>query len=121
MQQAQARHLAAVAAQPSAVAIDNVQMNDDSYPPLPQNETSVAYSLDNPLVAVAGANDYVSGGTIVMRTSDGGKTWHSTSVVPVFRPTSDTCNGGDPAVAYSRREKVFYLAQLCFFRTSCAF
>ena len=118
VQQAQARHLAAVAAQPSAVAIDNVQMNDDSYPPLPQNETSVAYSTDNPLVAVAGANDYVSGGTMVMRTSDGGKTWHSTSVVPVFRPTSDACSGGDPALAYSRREKAFYLSQLCFFRTS---
>lgn len=117
VQQAQARHLAA-AAQPSAAAIDNVQMNDDSYPPMPQNETSVAYSIDNPLVAVAGANDYVSGGTMVMRTSDGGRTWHSTSVVPVFRPTSDICNGGDPALAYSRREKVFYLAQLCFFRTS---
>jgi hypothetical protein len=93
-------------------------MNDDSYPPLPQNETSVAASLDNPLIAVAGANDYVSGGTVVMRTSDGGRHWLSTRVVPVFRPTSDICNGGDPALAYSRRDKAFYLAQLCFFRSS---
>ena len=117
--QAQARHLAAIAAAgSSAVAIDNVQMNDDSYPPLPQNEESVAASVDHPLVAVAGANDYVSGGTVVMRTSDGGRHWRSTRVEPVFRPTSDTCQGGDPAVAYSRRERVFYLAQLCFFRTS---
>jgi hypothetical protein len=30
---------------------------------LPQNETAVAASLDNPKVAVAAANDYVSGGT----------------------------------------------------------
>jgi hypothetical protein len=118
VEQAQARHLASVAAAGSKVATDNVQMNSDSYPPLPQNEESVAYSLDNPLVAVAGANDYVSGGTIVMRTSDGGKHWSSIAVVPVFRPTSDTCQGGDPAVAYSRREKAFYLGQLCFFRTS---
>jgi hypothetical protein len=118
VQQAQARHLAAVAGAGTSAATDNVQMNSDSFPPMPQNEESVAYSLDNPLVAVAGANDYVSGGTIVMRTSDGGRHWSSTSVVPVFRPTSDTCQGGDPAVAYSRREKVFYLAQLCFFRSS---
>lgn len=118
VQQAQARHLAPVAVAGSSAATDNVQMNDDSYPPMPQNEESVAYSLDDPLVAVAGANDYVSGGTIVMRTSDGGKHWSSITVVPVFRPTSDTCQGGDPAVAYSRREKVFYLAQLCFFRSS---
>jgi hypothetical protein len=94
----------------------NVQMNDDSYPPLPQNEESVAVSTDDPMVAVAGANDYVSGGTVVMRTSDGGRTWTSTRVVPVFRATSDTCNGGDPSVAYSARDHVFYLSQLCFFR-----
>jgi hypothetical protein len=95
---------------------ENVQTNDDSYPPLPQNEESVAYSTDDPMVAVAGANDYVSGGTVVMRTSDGGHTWASTRVVPVFRPTSDICNGGDPSVAYSSRDHAFYLAQLCFFR-----
>ena len=112
---------AASRAQSSAAAIDssvsrNVQMNDDSYPPVPQNETSVAYSLDNPMVAVAGANDYVSEGTVVMRTSDGGRHWQSTRVEPVFRPTSDVCNGGDPSVAYSKRDHAFYLAQLCFFR-----
>jgi hypothetical protein len=95
---------------------ENVQTNDDSYPPLPQNEESVAYSTDDPMVAVAGANDYVSGGTVVMRTSDGGHTWASTRVVPVFRPTRDICNGGDPSVAYSSRDHAFYLAQLCFFR-----
>ena len=94
----------------------NVQMNDDSYPPLPQNEESIAVSTDDPMVAVAGANDYVSGGTVVMRTSDGGQTWSSTRVEPVFRPTSDVCNGGDPSLAYSSRDHVFYLAQLCFFR-----
>ena len=27
---------------------NNVQMNDDSYPPLPQNETAVAYNVDAP-------------------------------------------------------------------------
>jgi hypothetical protein len=127
VQQAQARHLAAAPAggssastmpAASAAPIRNVQMNDDSYPPLPQNEESIASSIDRPLVAVAGANDYVSGGTVVMRTSDGGQHWRSTRVVPVFRPTGDTCQGGDPAVAYSRRDKAFYLSQLCFFRTS---
>ena len=98
-------------------SLQNVQMNDDSFPEMPQNEESVAYSLDDPMVAVAGANDYVSGGVVVMRTSDGGRSWTSTRVIPVFRPTSDACSGGDPAVAYSRRDHAFYLAQLCFFRT----
>src|SRR5437588_11960523 len=56
----------------------NVQMNTDSNPPLPQNETAVAASLDNPKVAVAAANDYVSGGNVVMRTLDGGLHWSPT-------------------------------------------
>jgi len=111
-------HASALAAAPATAGTGNVQMNDDSYPPLPQNEESVAYSTDDPMVAVAGANDYVSGGTVVMRTADGGSHWASTRVEPVFRATSDICNGGDPSVAYSARDHAFYLAQLCFFRTS---
>ena len=106
----------AAIASPQRAGGSNVQMNDDSDPPMPQNEESVAVSTDDPMVAVAGANDYVSGGTMVMRTSDGGRTWASTSVVPVFRPTSDTCQGGDPSLAYSARDHAFYLGQLCFFR-----
>ncbi|HEX8861688.1 MAG TPA: sialidase family protein [Actinomycetes bacterium] len=95
----------------------NVQMNDDSNPPLPQNETSVAYNVFNPLIAVAASNDYVSGGVAVMRTRDGGRTWRTTRITSVFAGTTDTCSGGDPAVAYSRRDHAFYVAQLCFFRT----
>jgi hypothetical protein len=107
-----------VAASPRAapVASGNVQMNDDSFPPLPQNETAVAVSSAHPLVAVAAANDYVSGGVVVMRTSDGGRSWLSTRITPQFSPTRDFCNGGDPSVAYSARDSAFYLAQLCFFR-----
>jgi hypothetical protein len=96
--------------------LNNVQMNDDSNPPLPQNETSVAYDISNPLQAVSAANDYVSGGVVVMRTSDGGKTWKSLRVVPQFRGTGDYCTGGDPSVAYSLRDDAFYMSQLCFFR-----
>jgi len=94
----------------------NVQMNDDSYPPLPQNETSVAYDTDEPLIAVAASNDYVSGGVAIMRTADGGKSWKTIRVVPQFRGTGDYCTGGDPSVAYSLRDDAFYVAQLCFFR-----
>ena len=94
----------------------NVQMNDDSYPPMPQNETVVAYNVTHPEVAVAAANDYVSGGVVVMRTSDGGRTWLSTRISPQFGGTRDFCSGGDPGVAYSRKESAFYLSQLCFFR-----
>jgi hypothetical protein len=95
----------------------NVQMNTDSNPPLPQNETAVAASLANPKIAVAAANDYVSGGNIVMNTTDGGRHWSSTRVTPSFAGTGDVCSGGDPSVAYSRRDHAFYMGQLCFFRT----
>jgi hypothetical protein len=94
----------------------NVQMNDDSWPPLPQNETAVAYNVTDPRIAVAAANDYVSGGVVVMRTSDSGRNWASTRISPQFRGTGDFCSGGDPGVAYSRRDHAFYLSQLCFFR-----
>jgi hypothetical protein len=97
-------------------ALMNVQMNDDSNPPLPQNETAVAYSIRNPLIAVAAANDYVSGGVAVMRTANGGRSWLTTRITPRFGGTGDFCTGGDPAVAYSRRDRAFYLSQLCFFR-----
>jgi hypothetical protein len=105
------------AASAPASSGSNIQMNTDSNPPLPQNETAVAVSLANPKIAVAAANDYVSGGNIVMRTADGGRTWKSTRVVPFFRGTGDVCSGGDPSVAYSRRDHVFYMGQLCFFRS----
>jgi hypothetical protein len=108
---------AAVRAAPSLTFGPNVQMNDDSDPPLPQNETAVATSLVNPKIAVAAANDYVSGGNIVMSTRDGGLHWTSTRVTPFFGGTGDTCSGGDPSVSYSRRDRVFYMGQLCFFRT----
>jgi hypothetical protein len=94
----------------------NVQMNTDTDPPMPQNETAVAYSLDDPLVAVAASNDYVSGGVAIMRTSNGGVDWRTTRLTPQFRGTGDFCTGGDPAVAYSLRDHVFFLSQLCFFR-----
>jgi hypothetical protein len=113
---ARAQRWSVVRAAALAAPLQNVQMNDDSYPPLPQNETAVAYNVRSPLIAVAAANDYVSGGVAVMRTSNGGRSWQTTRITPQFAPTRDFCNGGDPAVAYSRRDRAFYLSQLCFFR-----
>src|SRR6266511_1577853 len=55
---------------PRSAGTGNVQMNNDSYPGVPQNEESVAYSTDDPFTAVAAANDYVSGGVVVMRTNE---------------------------------------------------
>jgi len=114
--EAQRRNAAALT-EPRSIG-SNVQMNSDSYPGVPQNEESVAYSLEDPLVAVAAANDYVSGGVVVMRTNDGGQHWRSLRVVPQYVPTRDFCSGGDPAVAYSLRDHAFYLSQLCFFRAA---
>jgi hypothetical protein len=109
----------AATAQPAATVagLHNVQMDTNSYPPMPQNETSVAVSLSNPRVAVAGANDYVNGALTVMYTSDGGSHWGTIRVVPISG-LGDPCTGGDPWVAYSLRDKAFYLSQLCFFRST---
>jgi hypothetical protein len=52
-----------------------------------------------------------------MRTADGGRHWQTTRVTPFFFGTRDVCNGGDPTVAYSRRDHVVLHGQLCFFRT----
>jgi hypothetical protein len=113
-----ARHAVVESPEAAEARGPNVQVNRlDTEPPMPQNETSVAVSLDNPDVAVTAANDYVGGGVMVMRTVDGGRSWQSTLVVPRFAGTNDVCTGSDPAVAYSRRDHVFFLAQLCFFRT----
>ena len=97
--------------------LDNVQMNDDSTPPLPQDETTVAFKPFNPLVAVAAANDYVSGGVWIGTTRDGGRTWASQRIAPVSS-AGQMCSGGDPSVVYSVRDHAFYLSQLCFFFTA---
>jgi len=101
-----------------STCLHNVKMDVNSNPPLPQNETSVAVSLINPSVAVAGSNDYVSGGVTVMFTADGGLHWGVIRVNPVFDGTGDYCTGGDPWFAYSLRDKAFYMVQLCFFRSA---
>ncbi len=106
-------------AQPAATGgLHNVQMDTNTNPPVPQNETNVAVSLINPKVAVAGSNDYVSGGVTVMYTADGGSHWGTIRVNPQFAGSGDFCSGGDPWLAYSLRDKAFYLSQLCFFRSN---
>ena len=99
---------------PTTTGLDNVQMNADSDPPLPQNETAVAYKPSNPLIAVAAANDYVGDGEWIGRTTDGGRTWASTFKDP--KTSAGTrCFGGDPSVVYSVRDSAFYVSTLCFF------
>lgn len=98
-------------------ALDNAQINDDSSPPLPQDEAAVALNPSNPLVAVAAANDYVSGGVWIGTTRDGGQTWASQRLAPTTS-AGEACDGGDPSVVYSVRDGAFYLSQLCFLRTA---
>jgi hypothetical protein len=99
-------------------SLQNRQVNgQDSDPKVPQNETQVVHSEFNDRVAIAGANDYVNGGSQLYRTNDGGRTWHTQYRSPAVEETGDFCGGGgDPALAYSRRDRAFYFAQLCFFR-----
>src|SRR3954453_6511461 len=105
-------------ASPAApVPLQNLQVNADSNPPLPQNETQIAHSVFNDQVAVGGANDYVNGGSQLYTTNDGGQTWTTQDRSARTLETGDFCGGGgDPAVTYSRRDHAFYFAQLCFFR-----
>ena len=56
-------------------SLQNLQVNSDSNPPLPQNETQIVHSLFNDRVAVGGANDYVNGGSQLYATTDGGQSW----------------------------------------------
>jgi len=101
----------------SLATLENMQINTDSTPPLPQDETSVALNPSNPLVAVAAANDYVSGGVWIGTTQDGGQTWASQRLAPISS-AGETCEGGDPSVVYSVRDHAFYLGQLCFLRSA---
>jgi hypothetical protein len=96
----------------------NVQVNSlDSNPKVPQNETQVVVKPGNPNIAVAAANDYVNGGSQIYVTHDGGQSWSTQFRSSATRETGDFCGaGGDPALAYSKRDQAFYFAQLCFFR-----
>jgi hypothetical protein len=96
----------------------NVQVNSlDSNPKVPQNETQVVANPNNPRVAIAAANDYVNGGSQIYRTNNGGQSWTTQFRSSATQETGDFCGGGgDPALAYSKRDHAFYFAQLCFFR-----
>ena len=100
--------------------IDNVQMNGDSDPPLPQDEPSIAGSLDDPMNAVAASNDYTGDGFWIGYTTDGGQTWTSQWKDPKFSFDGGRCFASDPSVAYSLRDHAFYLSTLCYFSTTPA-
>jgi hypothetical protein len=100
-------------------SVQNLQVNRDSSPPLPQNETQIVHKPSNDMIAIGGANDYVNGGSQIYRTVNGGQTWTTQDRSSRVLETGDFCGGGgDPAIAYSRRDQAFYFAQLCFFRAS---
>jgi len=103
-----------------SAALDNVQMNGDSSPPLPQDEPSIAESLDDPMNAVAASNDYTGDGFWIGSTTDGGQTWASQWKDPKFSFDGGRCFASDPSVAYSLRDHAFYLSTLCYFSTTPA-
>ena len=100
--------------------LDNVQMNGDSDPPLPQDEPSIAESLDDPMNAVAAANDYTGDGFWIGSSTDGGQTWTTQWKDPKFSFDGGRCFASDPSVAYSLRDHAFYLSTLCYFSTTPA-
>ena len=99
---------------PALGPLDNVKMNADSNPPVPQDETAVADEPSHPTTAVAAANGYVNDGLWIGRTTNGGHSWSSLFKAPRVRGTGAHCNGSDPSVAYSRRDAAFYVSTLCF-------
>jgi hypothetical protein len=101
-------------------ALDNVQMNLDTVPPLPQDEPAVAASLDDPFNAVAASNDYTGDGFWIGTTTDGGQTWRSQWKDPKFSFDGGRCYASDPTVVYSLRDHAFYLGTLCYFPTTPA-
>jgi hypothetical protein len=103
-----------------APTLDNVQMNGDSDPPLPQDEPSIAESLVDPMNAVAASNDYTGDGFWIGYTTDGGQTWASQWKDPKFSFDGGRCFASDPSVAYSLRDHAFYLSTLCYFSTTPA-
>lgn len=98
---------------PDPTALDNVQANDDCDPKAPQNETSVAFNVNDPMNAVAAANDYCGDGFWIGYTSDGGETWGSVFKDPKTS-VGDRCFGADPSVVFSHRDSAFYLSTLCY-------
>jgi hypothetical protein len=100
--------------------LDNVQMNGDSDPPLPQDEPSIAENLVDPMNAVAASNDYTGDGFWIGYTTDGGQTWTSQWKDPKFSFDGGRCFASDPSVAYSLRDHAFYLSTLCYFSTTPA-
>jgi hypothetical protein len=112
--------LSVAAVKIGSAALDNVQMNGDSTPPLPQDEPSIAESLDDPMNAVAASNDYTGDGFWIGSTTDGGQTWASQWKDPKFSFDGGRCFASDPSVAYSLRDHAFYLSTLCYFSTTPA-
>jgi hypothetical protein len=107
----------AVRAVAEADPITNIQINTvDSSPPLPQNETSVAFNPADSDFVVAAANDYINAGLWIGHSSDGGQTWSSWFQTPQVGLTRDPCTGSDPSVVYSARDQAFYVSTLCFSR-----
>jgi len=103
-------------ATPSLSTLDNVQMNGDTDPPLPQDEPGIALNLENPMNAVAAANDYTGDGFWIGTTFDGGHTWTSQWKAPKFSfDGTHRCFGSDPGIAYSVRDEAFYMSTLCYF------
>ncbi len=111
--QARAGHATSTA--PSGPSLFNVQMNDNTKPDLPQDETQVVLKPSNPMVAVAASNDFFTGGMWIGRTTDGGQHWSNFRALPTSSSKGLCLGGGDPALAFSQRDKAFYAAQLCFF------
>jgi hypothetical protein len=100
--------------------LNNVQMNDDTNPPLPQDEPGIALNLDDTMNAVAASNDYTGDGFWIGTTHDGGVTWSSQWKDPKFSFDGSRCYASDPTVVYSLRDHAFYMGTLCYFPTTVA-
>lgn len=99
----------------SGGSLRNVQINDETNPDLPLDETAVAFDPNHPMIAVASANDFnFPGGLFIGRTANGGRTWSSLHKA-ADTSTGHRCVGSDPSVVFSQRDQAFFVSTLCFF------
>ena len=92
----------------------NRAINADATPKVWQYEPVVAMNPKDPAIAVAVSRDYVDGGFWFGRTDDGGRHWSSRFQSPESLAGFTKCFGADPRLAYSRRDRAFYVTTLCF-------
>ncbi len=110
---ADAQPVAALGVMAPPGPLSDRRINLDSDPPEPQFDPHVAASLLDPDVAVAAFTDRAQGGIQIARTTDGGRTWAASFLTARNALDGTPCLTSEPQVAFSLRDRAFYLLMAC--------